>query len=112
NHAGGHMKAHRYIETLDSAATRRHGRRVAFMTAALTFAVSVGASHATRAADAAAADTGNQLEEITVTARYRSENLQQIPIAITALSGDQLEAHGFTNLVDLDKVAPNVTLQQ
>ena len=47
-----------------------------------------------------------------MTARYRTENLQQTPIAITALSGDQLEAHGFDNIVDLDKVAPNVTLQQ
>jgi iron complex outermembrane recepter protein len=55
---------------------------------------------------------GNQLEEITVTARYRQENLQDIPIAITALTGDQLEVRGFTNIVDLDKVAPNVTLQQ
>ena len=78
---------------------------------ALALIVSWAAAGGARAADAPA-DNGNQLEEITVTARYRSENLQNIPIAITALSGDQLEAHGFTNIVDLDKVAPNVTLQQ
>ena len=52
------------------------------------------------------------LETITVTARYRSENLQETPIAITALRGDQLEARGFNNVVDVTKSAPNVTLQQ
>jgi iron complex outermembrane receptor protein len=107
------MKTHRYIETLDSAAASgaRH-RMTCKLAVALALTAALGAGHAARAADAAAADTGSQLEEITVTARYRTENLQQTPIAITALSGDQLEAHGFDNIVDLDKVAPNVTLQQ
>lgn len=106
------MDIHRSIETLRSTVALGARRRVAVVSAALMLGLSMAAGHAARAAEAAAADTGNQLEEITVTARYRSENLQQIPIAITALSGDQLEAHGFTNIVDLDKVAPNVTLQQ
>jgi iron complex outermembrane receptor protein len=57
-------------------------------------------------------ETGAQLETVTVTARYRSENLQETPIAITALGADGLEARGFTNVVDMTKVAPNVTLQQ
>jgi len=103
------MSTHRHIDT-------RLGRAsdgAKYCAAAAAAVVLLWQAVPGRAAtDAAAADTANQLEEITVTARYRSENLQQIPIAITALSGDQLEAHGFTNLVDLDKVAPNVTLQQ
>jgi len=90
--------------------------RVWAVVAVLTSIAGVGS--AARAADPPAGDSGNsgnsgdQLQEVVVTARYRSENLQEIPIAITALSGDQLEARGFTNIVDLDKVAPNVTLQQ
>ena len=30
---------------------------------------------------------GNELEEVVVTATRRSENLQNVPIAITALTG-------------------------
>ncbi len=41
------------------------------------------------------------LEEIVVTARKREENLQDIPIAITAFSADDIDRAGFTNLEDL-----------
>jgi iron complex outermembrane receptor protein len=65
------------------------------------------------AAEQPAAEAGGEaLETITVTARYREENLQETPIAITAVSAEGLEARGFTNIVDMTKVAPNVTLQQ
>ncbi|HEV7715124.1 MAG TPA: TonB-dependent receptor [Steroidobacteraceae bacterium] len=64
------------------------------------------------AADSPGTDAESQLQTVTVTARYRSENLQETPIAITALTADGLEARGFNNIVDVTKVAPNVTLQQ
>ncbi|MEQ8734167.1 MAG: TonB-dependent receptor [Rhodospirillaceae bacterium] len=41
------------------------------------------------------------LEEIVVTARKRSENLQDIPIAISAFSADDIDRAGFTTLEDL-----------
>jgi iron complex outermembrane receptor protein len=41
------------------------------------------------------------LEEITVTARYRTENLQQTPIAITAITAEDIDARGFTNSSDI-----------
>lgn len=41
------------------------------------------------------------LEEIVVTARKREESLQDIPIAISAFSADDIERAGFTNLEDL-----------
>jgi iron complex outermembrane receptor protein len=107
------MKNHRSIRHHDSAAQLGcRDRTISSIGLALAVTAALGAARPALAADSAAPDTSGQLEEITVTARYRSENLQQIPIAITALSGEQLEAHGFTNIVDLDKVAPNVTLQQ
>lgn len=40
------------------------------------------------------------LEEIIVTAQKREENLQDAPISIAAMSQDQLEARGITNLAD------------
>jgi iron complex outermembrane recepter protein len=47
------------------------------------------------------------LQEVVVTARYRAENLQQTPIAITALNSAELEEHQFTNLNDLGGKVPN-----
>ncbi|MDX2144374.1 MAG: TonB-dependent receptor plug domain-containing protein, partial [Rhodospirillaceae bacterium] len=41
------------------------------------------------------------LEEIVVTARKREESLQEIPIAITAFSADQLQRAGFKDLHEL-----------
>ena len=36
------------------------------------------------------------LEEIVVTATKREQNVQDVGIAITAMTGDQMEALGFT----------------
>ncbi len=95
----------------------RKGRASALiLAAALTApAAMAGAAHAAAPApkDAPVATApATELEPITVTARYRSENLQETPIAITALNGDQLEARGFNNVIDIARVAPNVTFQQ
>ena len=90
---------------------RERASRIA-LAAALSAPLAVaGAAQAADASADKAPAASTQLEEITVTARYRSENLQQTPIAITALNADQLEARGFTNVIDITKVAPNVTLQ-
>lgn len=52
------------------------------------------------------------LEEVVVTAQFHRENLQQTPLAITAITGEALEARGATNLADVASQAPNVILQQ
>jgi iron complex outermembrane receptor protein len=49
---------------------------------------------------------------IHVTAEFRSENLQNTPIAITAINSQMLEARSQTNVVDVAAQAPNVTLQK
>ena len=48
------------------------------------------------------------LESIVVTARRREENLQDTPVAITALSADALERQQVVGTTDLDKIAPNL----
>lgn len=48
------------------------------------------------------------MEVISVTARRKEENLQTTPIAISAFSGDGLEARGFQDVSDVARVAPNV----
>ncbi len=61
------------------------------------------------AAEASASDT---LEEITVTAQKRAENVQDVPIAITAFSEGSLRAKGITDLHGLTGLIPNVNLDQ
>ncbi len=48
---------------------------------------------------------------IVVTARRREENLLDVPIAVTAYSGDQLEARGALDLTDISATTPNTTLE-
>ncbi|HEX7887472.1 MAG TPA: TonB-dependent receptor [Phenylobacterium sp.] len=57
-------------------------------------------------AQAAEAST-SVVEEVVVTARYKAESVQDTPIAITAVSGETLQARSVTNVTDLSSVAPN-----
>ena len=52
------------------------------------------------------------LEEIVVTARFRAENLQQTPLAISAISAESLAANSATNVIDVADWAPNVVIDQ
>ena len=48
------------------------------------------------------------LEEVLVTARKRTESLQETPVAVTALDADALREAGVRNLADLNQIAPNI----
>lgn len=52
----------------------------------------------------------SSLEEIVVTAQFRRQNLQDVPVAITAVTAAMIEERGQTTLHDLGREAPNVTL--
>ena len=49
--------------------------------------------------------------DIVVTAQFREQNLQDTPLAITAVSGELLEARGQTNVSEVAAQSPNVTLK-
>jgi iron complex outermembrane recepter protein len=51
------------------------------------------------------------LEEIVVTSRRRMESLQDVPLAITAFSGVELEARGVESISNLNAMAPNLSVQ-
>ena len=51
------------------------------------------------------------VEEITVTARRREESLQDVPIAVSAFSGEQLEEIGIVDITALTNQAPNIQLE-
>jgi iron complex outermembrane receptor protein len=49
------------------------------------------------------------MAEIVVTAQKREENLQDVPISISAFSGDELEARGVTSPTALAAITPGLT---
>ena len=51
---------------------------------------------------------GSALEEIIVTAQKREERLQDVPISVTALSGDQILALKLNSGSDIARLAPNL----
>jgi iron complex outermembrane recepter protein len=85
--------------------TRPHPARQP-LAQAIAVALSVGTI---TGAWAAGADNG-ELEEVTVTATRRTENLQNVPIAITALTGATLAELNVQTIDDFIKYLPNVTI--
>ena len=73
---------------------------------------SVGLSAEPSAASqpAAAADTG--LEEVLVTAQRRSEDLRNVPIAMTAIAPEELEKLHIQDLASLPMITPDLNFTQ
>jgi iron complex outermembrane receptor protein len=59
---------------------------------------------------AAQSGSGGGLEEIVVTAQKREESLQDVPIAVSALTGDTLSDLHVTNIQELHNTLPNVQI--
>ena len=51
---------------------------------------------------------GSILEEVLVTAQKREQSIQDVGIAITAFSGDQLQEIGIVNNTELARYTPGV----
>jgi len=51
------------------------------------------------------------LEEVIVTARYREEKLQETPIAITAITAEEIEVRGFTQGYEIGYTVPNAAFR-
>jgi len=61
-------------------------------------------------AQTAAADDAS-IEEVVVTARRREESLKDVPVAVTAVSGERLAATGAVDITTLQQTTPNLTVQ-
>ncbi len=59
-------------------------------------------------AQLAAAAPRNTIEEVTVTARRREENVQEVPVAISVIGGEALESQGAYNLNRLTQLQPTL----
>jgi len=79
--------------------------RVAFLLA------SVCATPFAFTAPAMAQDGVSEDDEIVVTARRREENLQDVPIAITVQTAEQLDQRGASDITVLQQTTPNATVQ-
>ncbi|MGO8858102.1 MAG: TonB-dependent receptor [Steroidobacteraceae bacterium] len=79
---------------------------LSYAIAAILSGSAIGVAHA-----AAAIDTSDSegIQEITVTAQRRTENMQDVPITIQALTADTLKELSVTTLDDFIKYLPNVT---
>ena len=60
----------------------------------------------------ARADEAAVLEEVTVTAQRRTERLQDVPVAVTALSASELIDRGVRQAGDIVDAVPNLLLNQ
>ncbi|MDB5971519.1 MAG: hypothetical protein JWQ90_3969 [Hydrocarboniphaga sp.] len=62
------------------------------------------------AAAAAAADDGLRVEEVIVTAQKREQRLQDVPLAVTAITADNLESSGVRSVEALSQAVPGLVI--
>ena len=74
---------------------------------AMSMGMGMGVARAA-AADAAAADS-EAIAEVTVTAQRRNRSIENVPITIQAVTGEQLKQLNVTTFDDLLRYTPNVT---
>ncbi len=78
--------------------------------ASLAFASS--AAQAQTQEDGARSAQGEaEAKEIIVTAQFRSQKLQDTPLSITALDASAMAERGQTNIIDVAKQTPSLTLE-
>jgi outer membrane receptor protein involved in Fe transport len=58
-----------------------------------------------------AADAPDQLSEIVVTSQKRTEDIKDIPISVSAISGAQLMEHHIADYDDITRAVPGVSFQ-
>jgi iron complex outermembrane recepter protein len=78
----------------------------------ISVALALGTSTAgwAAAAEASGSQSTDVLEEITITAQRRTENLQTVPIAATAIQGSELESRAVVQISDLQYASPGLSI--
>jgi len=88
----------------------RLASRTAITVAAVTTNLATGLATGVAYADDESPAGSLQLEEVLVTATKRSESLQTVPVAVTALTAGVLERGNARELGDLVKLSPGLTI--
>ncbi len=81
------------------------------LAAGLLTGVSLSCVTVATAQDAEGVTEERKFDTIVVTAQRREQNLQDVPLSVTAVSGDMLENLGVSDLTEVSKLSPNVTLE-
>ncbi|BFM15130.1 TonB-dependent receptor [Maricurvus nonylphenolicus] len=58
----------------------------------------------------ALSDDSLAIEEIVVTAQKRAENVQDVPVSVSAIGAETIQAMGIQNTADLTKISPSLTV--
>lgn len=85
--------------------------RAGIAAAGLIVAMPAFAQEADAAADASADTASSGIEDIVVTARKRAESVQDVPVAITAMSGDQMVDRSVKDITDIAASTPSFFAQ-
>ena len=107
------MRMHRF----ERQNTRDEQVRAVTANSKLSYAIAVilsgsaaGFAYAAPAAGDASADSEGSIQEIIVTAQRRTENMQNVPITIQALTAETLTQLNVATFDDFVKYLPNVTV--
>jgi len=76
----------------------------------LIFAAGMSATPALAQEAANSTDNANQVGEVVVTAQFRAQDVQSTPLAITAVTGDMLEARSQNNVAMVAQASPGLNL--
>jgi iron complex outermembrane receptor protein len=87
----------------------RHSQECASAICALTALCSTGFAQSTPTADTAST-SGSGIAEIVVTATKREERLQNVPIAVTVVGGQQLTQQNINDVADLTRSVPSLNV--
>ncbi len=106
------------MKTTVKKRSRNPGVRQSCGAAALQCTAAVGlllsaTAHAQQApatTDQSATAPSGELQEVVVTAERRENNIQQVPIAVSAFSADQLQSRDLTDIHALGDLTPGVNL--
>jgi iron complex outermembrane receptor protein len=95
-----------------SSRIARHPARRSLTVALCVALASPAAPAFAQQADAPDTSDATQLDTIVVTAQKREQQVSEVPIAITAYSGDFLDRQGMTTLGDLAGFVPGLQVQE
>src|SRR6188474_2436965 len=90
--------------TAHTGSRRHQALRTGAAIAVLAAAVAAGS--------ASAEDAASTIDELVVTAQKRAENVQDVPLSITAVKGETLEALHVTQAQQLTLIDPSVRFKQ
>ncbi|NQD37865.1 TonB-dependent receptor [Permianibacter sp. IMCC34836] len=90
---------------------KQNPNRLSVLTLAILSTMAAAPSFADDDADAAAAEKrDNSTEVLEVTARRVAERIQDVPVAVTAISEQKLGDMGAQTIADIERIVPNLTI--